>query len=91
MMKKIITPLVLCFGLFLNSATAQEGAYLNVYGAYALPAASMTNFSSDGVEGIDTMAYQTQDAYTWMDETSVISLNSDSEPMMSVNVSQTKN
>lgn len=89
-MKKIITPLVLCFGLLLNSATAQEGAYLNVYGAYALPAASSNDLVSDGVFDVDTFAVQTEGEYEWYDQTVTYTENGDGDGMYNVNTSVSK-
>lgn len=89
-MKKIITPLVLCFILLLNSASAQEGAYLNVYGAYALPAASNNDLVSDGVFDVDTFAVQTEGEYEWLDQTVTYTENGDLEGQYSVNQSVAK-
>ena len=89
-MKKIITPLVLCSGLLLNSATAQEGAYLNVYGAYALPAASTNDLVSSGVFDVDTFAVQTEGEYEWFNQTATYTENADGDGQFNVNSSVEK-
>jgi opacity protein-like surface antigen len=78
-MKKIITPLILCFILALNSASAQEGPYITVFGGFGLAASSINSLSSDGVVGIDTLAVQSPGDYQWFDENSTISFNGDGE------------
>jgi len=54
-MKKIIAPLILIVGLLFNNAYAQEGAYLNVYGAYALPMASTVDYYNSLVTAEDSV------------------------------------
>jgi hypothetical protein len=90
MMKKIITPLVLSIGLLFNTVYAQEGAYLNVYGAYGLPAASTTDLTSDGVFGVDTFAMQSPGDYEWYNVSTVASLNSDNEVVTTTTFEQSK-
>jgi outer membrane protein W len=89
-MKKIITSLVLTIGLFSTNLMAQEGAYLNVFGAYALPAASTTSLLSDGVSGVDTFAVQTSGAYDWYNLSTTVSLNSDGEIVTTSTYEQAK-
>lgn len=79
-MKKIIIPLILSFGFFLNTASAQEGAYLNVYGSFGMPGASTSDFYSDGVTEVDSNAYQVPGTYMWGDFSSKTS-NINDEPV----------
>lgn len=89
-MKKIITPLILSIGLLFNSAFAQEGAYLNIFGSYGLPAASSTDLTADGVMGVDSLAYPSSGDYDWYDLTTTASLNADNEVITTSTFTQTK-
>ena len=89
-MKKIITPLVLALALLFNSAQAQEGAYLNVYGAYGLPLASSTSLTADGVMDVDTNAVQSAGDYEWYSLTTTATLNADNEVVTTTTYTQTK-
>jgi opacity protein-like surface antigen len=89
-MKKIITTLILSIGLIFNSASAQEGAYLNVFGAYALAAASTTSLVSDGVFDVDTFAMQDPEVYDWLNVTTTATLDADGMPVFVSDFSQSK-
>jgi hypothetical protein len=54
-MKKIVLPLILMIGLFIGNVSAQDGPYLTVYGAYALPMASSTALTQTITEASDSL------------------------------------
>ncbi len=76
-MKKIFLPLILVLGVFISTVSAQEGAYLNVYGSYGLAGASATNFVADGVMDVDSFAHQMTGMHEWMDYNGVMTLDGD--------------
>lgn len=82
-MKKIFLPLVLMLGLGLSNVSAQEGAYLTVYGAYALPFASVNGYANQTVEANDSIFGGQTGAVSFVNSTTTTALDGDGFPIIS--------